>query len=322
MNLKQIISKNFPFIVKIYNVYHNRERKVSFGNENPDKTFYVFGVPDNSGGMWWHINKVLMHLGYCEDKGYIPVIDMQNYKSQYHEEQEVGKVNIWELFFEQPAGYNLKDIENSKNIILSKKKPAPSKKYLMGHSPFYDNENRIMYFHTLFKKYIHFNVFTQRYLDGYYNRYIKGKNVIGVLCRGTDYLILKPKNHPIQPNPVNVIRDVKEAMKTYSCDYVFIATEDNDILDMFKNEFGDHLLYVEQNRVSKKEMSPNSYLAAINIKKNKGLDTYSKIIGYLTATYLLSKCDCYIAGRTGGSKGVLIMSEGFKYKKVYDLGMY
>lgn len=53
-----------------------------------------------------------------------------------------------------------------------------------------------------------------------------------------------------------------------------------------------------------KEMNHNSYLADVNMKKTKGLDTFSKVIGNLAATYLLSKCDCYITGRPVGFKGV------------------
>lgn len=323
MDIKGIIRKYLPFLAVAYNTYRNRERRVSYGRENADKKFYVFGVPDNSGGLWWHINKILMHLGYAEDKGYIPVIDMQNYKSQYVEDNDLGKVNVWEIFFKQPAGYSLGDIKNSKNIILSKKAPSPSKKYLMGHSPFYDDDNRIKYFHNLFEKYIHFNESTQDYLDKLYENLFKGKGkIVGVLCRGTDYVVIKPKNHPVQPNPSDVIEDVKEVMKSHNCNYVFIATEDMDILEMFMRAFGEKLLYVDQKRVRKFELGESNYLASVNIEKNKGIDTFAKGIGYLSATYLLSRCDCYLAGRTGGSKGVLIMSNGFEYKKIYDLGLY
>ncbi len=323
MYIKNCIKHLFPHAADIYDAYRNRERRRSYGNENPDKTFYVFGVPDNSGGLWWHINKVLMHLGYVEEKGFIPVVDMQNFKNQYLEDDDVGKLNVWEVFFKQPGGYRLSDISKSKNIILSKKAPSPRPEYLMGHSPFYDNESRIEYFHNLFRKYISFNEHTQKYLDNIYNEILKDKGrIVGVLCRGTDYVLKKPKNHPIQPDPRDVINDVHNVMSQYKCDSVFLATEDLDILEMFKKEFGKKLLYVEQNRVSKEDMSENCFLASINIEKNKGLDTFSKGIGYLSATYLLSRCNCYLAGRTGGSKGVLIMSEGFEYKKVYDLGLY
>ena len=323
MNIKQFIKDTFPSLVEcIYN-FRFRERSVSYGTDNPDKVFYVFGMPDNVGGMWWHINKVLMHLGYAKDKGYIPVIDMKNYENQYIDKENVGRINVWEIFFDQPAKYTLEDIQNSKNIILSKYRPFPFKRYEMGQSKFYDKKERIQYFHQLFNEYIHFNNKTQHYFDLLYDELFRGKGkILGVLCRGTDYVLKKPVNHPIQPRPEDVINDAKQIMQSYSCDHIFIATEDQDILDMFKKEFGDKLMYVDQTRSRKKELDPTGYLSSLNIEKNRGIDPFSRGIGYLSAIYLLSKCDCFLAGRTGGCKGVLIMSEGFEYKKIYDLGYY
>ena len=323
MLIKEKIKQRFPSLTRYYYFLSNRERRVSYGNDNPDKVFYVYGVPDTVGGLWWHINKVLMHLGYAKDNGYIPVVDMQNYESQYLCKEELGKTNVWEVFFKQPAGYSLEDIKNSKNIILGRKLPYPRLEYYMGQSPFYENEDRIKYFHNLFQEYIVFNDRTTNYLDELHNTMFGDKGrIVGVLCRGTDYMQKKPRNHPVQPNPLDVIRDTKEVMNKYNCDYVFVATEDADILDVFKNEFGRRLLYIEQTRLRKQDITKNDYLSSAFMRLNQSNDIFHRCIDYLSATFLLSKCNCYIAGRTGGSKGVLIMSNGFEFKKIYDLGLY
>jgi len=321
--MKKFIKKAFPNIMEcIYNLRF-REKKVSYGADNPDKVFYVYGMPDNVGGMWWHINKVLMHLGYAKDKGYIPVIDMKNFENQYIDKENVGSINVWEVFFDQPVGYTLEDIQKSKNIILSKHRSFPYKRYEMGQSKFYDNDERIQYFHELFKEYIHFNNKTLQYFDSLYQKLFGGKGkILGVLCRGTDYVLKRPVNHPVQPRPEDVVKDAKQIMQSKNCNYIFVATEDQDILNLFKREFGDKLLYVEQTRSTKEELEPNDYLSHINMEKNRGVDPFARGIGYLSAIYLLSKCDCFLGGRTGGCKGVLIMSEGFECKKIYDLGYY
>ena len=208
--IKKIIYKYFPFIVNVKNTIANRKRKASYGKENPDKIFYVFGCKDDTGGLWWHINKSLMHIAYAVDNGYIAVIDMQNFHNQYTEDSKFGKINVWEIFFQQPMGYTLEDIAHSKNIILSKKAPYPNHKYWMGQSEFYDNEDRIKYFHNLFSKYIKFNNKTKEYLQKQYENILSGKGrVVGVLCRGTDYVLYRPKGHPVQPEPQDVIKDVK-----------------------------------------------------------------------------------------------------------------
>ena len=323
MDIKAIIKKLFPLVIKKITDYRVRERKCSYGIENPDKTFYIYGVEDNAGGLWWHINKVLMHSSYADKKGYLVVVDMKNYSSQYHNKGELGAVNVWEEFFEQPSGYSLDDIKNSRNIIISKKAECPSPEYLMGNTVFYDDQRRIAHFHYLFNKYIKFNSRTREYLDNKIDMLFNGKGkILGVLCRGTDYVLKKPKGHPIQPNPEDVIKDSKEIMKKYGCSYIFLATEDLDIFNLFKSTFSDQLLYIDQRRVSKKDMDGNNYLSSYNMKMNEDKEVFSKAIEYFTATYLLSRCNCYLGGRTGGSKGVLIMTEEFEYKKIYNIGLY
>ena len=321
--IKKIIYKYFPFIVNVKNTIANRKRKASYGKENPDKIFYVFGCKDDTGGLWWHINKSLMHIAYAVDNGYIAVIDMQNFHNQYTEDSKFGKINVWEIFFQQPMGYTLEDIAHSKNIILSKKAPYPNHKYWMGQSEFYDNEDRIKYFHNLFSKYIKFNNKTKEYLQKQYENILSGKGrVVGVLCRGTDYVLYRPKGHPVQPEPQDVIKDVKNVMASYRCEYVFLSTEDSDIFKLFLEEFGNKLLYVEQKRTSKSDLVGGMYLAKKNIQDSINIDTFTRGIGYLSSTYLLSQCTCYLGGRTGGSKGVLLMSNGFEYRKIYNLGLY
>lgn len=105
-----------------------RERKTSYGNKDPHKVFYIIGQNDNTCGLWWIINKVIMHIAYADEKGYIPVVDYLTFQTQYHMPNEIGKVNVWEKFFEQPSNVGLKDISKSKNIILSDQYSAPNKK--------------------------------------------------------------------------------------------------------------------------------------------------------------------------------------------------
>lgn len=49
----------------------------------------------------------ITNLGWIEyalRKKMIPVVDMQNYQNPFHGLDEVGQINTWEYFFEQPGG--------------------------------------------------------------------------------------------------------------------------------------------------------------------------------------------------------------------------
>jgi hypothetical protein len=310
-------------IYKYYLRYKIRERRVQWGNSYHNHVFYVIGMNDPYGGLWWLINKVVMHIAYAEQKGYIPVVDMQNYWTQYSRPETFGKINVWELFFKQPGGFSLNDIKNAKNVVLCKKEPAPSSNYLMGQNEFYDNIDRMSFFRGIFHKYIHLNAQTSLYLQRERESLFKGrKRMVGVLCRGTDYVVIKPKAHPIQPEPCDVVNDVKRILDTYECEGVFLATEDQDILDIFKESFGEKLTYIDQPRLRKEDLRKDELLSKTKLRLNKNTTPFEDGVKYLTSTYILSCCTCFLSGRTGGAKGVLLQSKEFEYCKIYDLGLY
>ena len=321
MTIKGFLLFGLNPLIIVLRKYKGRKKFVSYGKDNLDKIFYTIGFDDNSGGLSWFTHRVLMHIGYAIDHGYIPIVDMQNYISQYLEKGKLHKENAWEYYFEQPVGITLQDIENSKNIIISRKTPSPQKEYFMGN--FYNDKKRIAYFRSLFKKYIIINKSTQEYLSNEYEQILKNKGkVLGVLCRGTDYLLNRPSKHPIQPDPLDVIKRAEEALIECNCSHIFLATEDEDIYDYFREHFKDKLLVNQQRRISRKEMINISAVSIAKSKITRDKNNYLSGLEYLSAINLLSKCSCFIGGRTGGTKAVLLMTDGFEYEYIYDLGYY
>ena len=64
------------------------------------------------------------------------------------------------------------------------------------------------------------------------------KNVLGVLGRGTDFIQLKPRSHPIPPTTEKMIVDVKKMDLKNKYDWIFLATEDDKIRNKFiKHDF-------------------------------------------------------------------------------------
>lgn len=305
----------FPLVVLIES--QQKERKVSYGQENADKTFYVIGYGKSArdAGLFWLVLVYFAHIVEAVERGYIPVVDLQNYDNQYLAKNKLHKENAWEYYFEQPMGYTLRDIRKSKNVVLSRKDSYPEK-YL--HN--LDNKEVLAYLRKLYGKYVRFNKSTLNYLKGEYKRILKGKKkVLGVLCRGTDYTIKKTANHFIQPSPQEMIKKAKDIMLRKKCTHIYLATEDQNNYDLFKRHFGRKLLTNEQIRFSQQDMSGARYLSRINFKEGS-----KQLIGlqYLSTLNLLSKCACFISGVTAGRNGVHLMSSKFEYTYTYWLGHY
>ena len=298
-------------------------RMVSYGEDYPDITFYIIGRDNPFAGGWSLVNTTMMHLAYALDQGYVPIVDMQNYRNQYTKPEELGRVNFWEKYFEQPENYSLDDIRTAKRVIINSSQLCPDPRYNTSDgSNIWEDQEKLSLFRKVFTKYVRFNDYAKNYFDLQTKRVLKDKQrVIGVLCRGTDFLVNKPTGHEIQPAPEVVLSDVLDVFKSGNYDAVFLATEDQDILDLFKKKLGENLLYIDQIRVSKRDMKGDKWLSA-EIGEHTLDEQGDVFLDYFSATYILTKCKCLFAGRNNGSKGVLYMPSDFSFVKIYNLGQY
>lgn len=305
MNIKRLIHK-----------YIHRQRRFSYGNEHPDKTFYVIGVPSTTAGLFAIVKSVFCHICYATKQGFIPVVDMQNIKNQLSDGNDMGK-NAWELYFQQPGGYNLDDISRSKNIIKSCSLPYPEGVEI-GFDTSMDEA-----FHTefspLYKKYVVPTPEIAKYAQQKLDVVIGARqHVLGVLCRGTDYSENKPSGHPIQPTAEQAIIKAKEVMSQNGFEYVFLATEDQRIYNAFHDAFGNKLLFSGQKLYN--GMNGKKFLSELSI--NNYSEKWHNIVDYFSTIYILSKCDGLLAGLTCGSICAYLMPNAYYYTYFWDLGRY
>lgn len=292
--------------------YRKRERKFQYGDENPDKTFYVIGYDYDTQGLFAIVKSVLSHIMYAVDKGWIPIVDLKNHTCQYSQRGE----NAWEMFFEQPCGYTLKDISKSKNVIKSYYGMYPYNKYDF-YVDILDFPEKYKSIAEAYKKYIKPTFKNLKVMQGVMRKLDIDEHTLGVLCRGTDYTARKPHNHPRQPEPNDVVGDAMKFMSQNHYTKLFLATEDQKVLDMFKETFGTQLRYIDQSRLN---LSANQqFLSEV---KTDAKTKLQMALDYYTALYALAHCPSILAGRTAGTLGAVFMSDGFYKAMFYDLGYY
>ncbi len=292
------------------------EKRVRYGKENPDKTFYVIRRREIRAGLFSYFLQNVNDIKYALDRGWIPVVDLQNSLNMYLNEDQIGRVNAWEYFFEQPCGYSLKDIKKSKNIVLGSgylKECFPYKdiSYLT------DLEGPISEYREIVKKYCRPSSEAQCMIDEVCNRLGIDDKTIGVLCRGTDYTTIKPRGHHIQPAPEDMFDELDELIKTKGCDKIFLGTEDKEIYKRFEERYPDKIV---TNRDDFVEYNGENSLGQKTKDSNKDLKNEGLV--YLTTIAVLAKCKYFIGGATSGTVGVMLMANGFDYCHVYDLGLY
>lgn len=208
----------------------------SYGRRNEGKCVYVIRRNNKHVGLCSYMVTALGHLGYADSENMIPVIDMMYHENTYMTFSEIGKKNAWEFFFQQPSQISLDDAYKSSRVLLSSGMGL-TKQPNIGVDFFNNVDGVLDYWKYIYKKYIKFDPKVKKLMDSEFNRIIlNGERVLGVLCRGTDYLKLHPKNHPVQPDPELVIKKTAEVFKEGKYDKIFLATEDRTIYEAFKKK--------------------------------------------------------------------------------------
>ena len=234
---KRIAFKNS----RLFNDRLNYQVK-SFGNKNPKKTFYVI-QRSPGGGMFSNLNYIIHHLYIADKLGFIPVIDMENYLTIYNEKKRVQNTfNAWEYFFEPVSKYKLKDVYESKKVILTDGRTNLNK--------FFDGfENLSDEHYKIFKKYIKIKKYLIKEKNNFIKKEFKNSTVLGVHFRGTDYK--NRERHPFPPTKKQMIRAVKKILNKHKYNKVFLVTEEKDYLEAFKKEFPNLIFYAKSHTKKK-----------------------------------------------------------------------
>lgn len=297
---------------RIYTKIKWRARRVHYGKANPDKIFYVIRRHDIHAGLFSYAATNLGSAVAAADKGYIPVVDMMNYRNTMLLPEQVGEVNAWEYYFEQPMQYTMKDVYDSRNVILGEiTQPEHFPDFGMLSDP-----EELQKWQEMAHKYLRLCPEVKARIQRYYEEQFGDRRVLGVLCRGTDYLLLKPHGHPIQPMPEEVIRKCREIMEKQQCDCIYLATEDQSIYELFEQNFPGKIYTYQKNRY---EMQKAGYL---NDVVGDQITPYERSLEYLVSIGILARCNCLIAGAVSGTYGALLLTEGYEYQYVYQLGRY
>lgn len=271
---------------------------------------------ENAGLFSFFITNV-GYVKYCIDNNQIPVIDMESINNSILP-SKIG--NTWTYFFTQPDNniYDLSSLYKKRKYIVYNDIP----KYMPNDSlDFMLDPTKVIMWRDFYHKHFDYSELMKPLITKYEKELLCGKRTLGVLCRGTDYINLEPKDHPVQPNVDLIIEKCKLKLKKNNCQQIFLVTEDESILKSFKQSFRDKLIYIEGKRYSK---TGDNFLSDYrNQDPNFGDNDQIQIAeNYFLSIVMLSKCNCIVAGRTSGTVAAQIMSHGYEDEYYFSLGLY
>tara|TARA_Y100000590_G_scaffold302630_1_gene341153 strand:- start:2610 stop:3659 length:1050 start_codon:yes stop_codon:yes gene_type:complete len=270
----------------------------NFGKLNSDKTFYVIKRTPGTG-FFSNLTFILNHLLISEKHGYIPIIDMENYKTIYNEKIRVKNTfNAWEYYFEKLNNFELTEVYKSKNVIITS-----NKFYRNFYYNFLENKKLKKFFTQKIKIR---NKFIKIYEKIYSN--LKDKKTLGIHFRGTSYK--RTPGHPFPPTKDQILICVKKIIEKEKIEKIFLATEELDYLEFFKKKFPNNLIYIGSSYRSNRNDAFKLY--------PRNLHRYKLGREILLETMLLSRCDIFLYSNSNVSKAVI----GFNFnsnQKRYEM---
>ena len=281
-----------------------------YGKLNPDKNICIVGMDDNyitQGGLMSEIRNLLVRFAMCEHYGFTPVVEFRD--SLYSMETPVnGTTNAYEYFFEQPTTVSLSEAWNSQYVYVSRGIDALEFADLNQN---YDiSDDQITKMGELFRKYIRIKTSVESIIQTQIDQLLLQKKTLGVHIRGGDFNQLY-EGHPIPVTPEEYIDPIKKLLVSGEYEQIFLATDDQEAIDILKDAFKEKLLYYDN--VSRTDDGTGVHTTGFRTGKNG----YQMGIEVLTDTYCLANCDGLITGYSGAGLMAQIIkcAKGQKYSQ-------
>lgn len=305
--LRTIISGDYREFEKNYIEAHNKKILNKYKNHN---IYGILRVHSDEGGLFCLFLKVIGGIRFCKQHGIIPVVDMQTKENIFTTPSERRNNNAWEYFFEQPSDISYLSVKKCKNKIILDNPTGPG--FALATI---DNKDSINYWRKLVNKYIKPSKEVLSILEKYECQ-ITNHNCLGILARGTDYKKSTASGHPIQPSCEELIEKAKYYISEKKVTKIFLATEDQDILDKMTSSFGEMILSIPQKRYT------SDVTCKLGHMKDYAKDSIEMNRSYLASILMLSKCNYFISGISGGMLGTYLFSEGFDECWICNRGNY
>ncbi len=320
--LKRILKENgsiYRMLRQIHEELHRKykkERLKNHGRLHPDKPFFVIRAESETGGLMSYYNSNIGWIAYALRRGWIPVIDMQNFKNPYLSEQMLHRQNAWEYYFRQPFDYVLEEVYQSRHVILSSGKPnQTASPRLQGKR--LKNPQYLKKTSNIIRKYMRLNDDMKKCAEENAQKLLGGGIGIGVVSRGTD--LLGYPGHSRQPETSELIHLTRDRMKKWKADFIFLATEEEKVIRQFEEEFGKGV--IRYNKAEKFDDYNSRILAEVSFDREH--DEFLKGWEYLITVLLLARCH-YLIGTYVGASVAAVAINGGKYRDtcLIDLGIY
>lgn len=293
-----------------------------YGFLNRDLTLYCIYEDGINLGFFAMYRHWLEYLYFADICGYTPVIHAgKNF--EYQEDHAVaGTKNAFEYFFRQPSAVKVQEVKQSYKVMWSN--PVHREMVELVYTGKMDHygytEKYMQEMGEIVRKYVVFNERTSDYVNKSISEIgIRDGKVLGIHIRGTDFRG-RYNNHPVFVTEQDCFHAIDNLMQKNRYDKIFVATDDQRILDAFLVEYGNQICYYHD--VVRGRDNRSVAFSAGNRKNHK----YLLGLEVIRDMYTLSMCDGLIAGISQvaicAQINKLARHEAYEDLSILDKGIY
>ena len=267
--------------------------------------YYIIFIENKGHGFFSNFFHILFHTSIADFYNWIPVVDMQNYKTLYNEKKKIRSTyNAWEYFFNQKT--SLSDINLKKDKVIFSDGKFNIKFF---NDYYYGNENS---FHRILNKYIFIKKYILKDVELFKKKNFKNFKIIGVHWRGTDIVTAKYKKKNLtfykfrkKITIKDIANKINPILKKNKKAKIFLSTDEEDYVKQFTKLYGKKVIYTNCYRsISGKPIHLSDTYKRKNHRYKMGLEVIQDCL-------LLSICDFLIYRKSNVTNAAKL----FNYKK-------
>lgn len=190
-------------------------------------SYVIWRTP--GAGFFSIIASTLARFHLASEMGAVPVVDFENHDSVYAELEPInGTRNMWEYYFEQPAGRSVSAV-GAESITNDGTWPE-GYRYELSGSPLYGE---------MWRQYVRLNTATQKYVESSRTALGVDERTLAVHCRGQE--MRRAIGHHFPPTVNQVNSAISWALDNYNFDKIFLVTEAQQYVDALQKKWGQRI---------------------------------------------------------------------------------
>lgn len=301
-NFRRILSEEYSDS-KWLHVYSN-------GDEYYGQIIYYIKEYASDVGFFCELIFMVLRLVFSDERGLTPYVYWGKEHLYYEPEGIDNEYNVFLYYFE--AVSNIQSIENAAFILNATDEHTWELQKRFEHHGYNYTDEYMNTLSDMFRKYIRYNEKTKAFLENEYEKLIGEKKVLGVHFRGTDYR-RQYNNHPVFVTIEQEIEKVKELMEKGKYELVFLATDEQQAVEIFEQEFKDRLrFYGDTWRASVNDNESVAYS-----KSERKNHRYLLGLEALRDQYTLTRCSGLVCGLSNLSLTARMMKKAY-FNETYE----